>query len=451
MPVTVTGTVLGDPEARRGGRLTFFLRAETLTAKRRTEAVTGDVSVGLGPDAARGVSLDYGDRVQFEGTLETPRAATNPGAFSWRDYLARRGIYCQLRVKRPGAVVLQGASRLNPFVHLAWRIRRRMLAALHASLPPVQAAVLGGILIGHRTDLPPDLMADFVHTGTVHILASAGLHVGIVAFWLEWLCRKVTAPRKWGAVFTIAALWLYALMAGGRPSVTRAVLMATIYFGALLFEREPDLPTSFGAVALTILLIQPTALLEPGFQMSFLTILTLALAMPVWDSFWRPRLTAPLKRPLFRKAALRAVELAGLSFFAQLGSVPIVASNYNEISLTGWLANLLVVPTLFLLIPLGFAGALLWGAWHGAGACLLSAAGWGIARVVSVVRVFGESPWAYRSVATPPAPLLLCFYLAVYGGINALAQHFATKSAPLAARADLAAPDVVGRESLSAS
>ena len=173
---------------------------------------------------------------------------------------------------------------------------------------------------------------------------------------------KVTVPRKWGAVFTIAALWLYALMAGGRPSVTRAVLMASLYFGALLFEREPDLPTSFGAAALVILFLQPTALLEPGFQMSFLTILTLALAMPVWDSFWRPRLTAHLKRPLVRKAALRAVELAGLSLFAQLGSLPIVASDYNEFPLTGWLANLLVVPTLFLLIPLGFIGALVWGA-----------------------------------------------------------------------------------------
>ena len=190
LPVTLTGTVLGDPEARRGGRLTFLLRAEMLGVKGQAAAVSGDVSVGLGPDAAQGLSLDYGDRVQLEGTLETPRGATNPGAFSWRDYLARRGIYCQLRVKRRGAVTALGASRLNPFVHLAWRVRREMLTAIHASLLPVQAAVLGGVLIGHRTDLPPDLMVDFVHTNTVHILASAGLHVGIVAFWLEWLCRK---------------------------------------------------------------------------------------------------------------------------------------------------------------------------------------------------------------------------------------------------------------------
>ena len=317
LPVTLTGTIVSDPEVRRGGRLAFFLRAETLTVRGQISAVTGDVSVGLGPDAAAGQPFDYGDRVRLVGRLETPIGATNPGAFSWQDFLARRGVYCQLRVNRPASAEKLGASRLNPFVHLAWTVRRRMLAALNAALPPVSAAVLGGILIGHRTDLPPDLMADFIHTGTVHILASAGLHVGIAAFWLERLCRRLTLPRKGGAALSIAALWLYALMAGGRPSVTRAVLMATIYFGALLFEREPDLPTAIGAAALTILLLQPTALLEPGFQMSFVTILTLVLTMPVWDSFWRPRITARFQSLFLRSAALRIVELTGLSLIDQ--------------------------------------------------------------------------------------------------------------------------------------
>ena len=65
--------------------------------------------------------------------------------------------------------------------------------------------------------------------------------------------------------------------------MVRAVLMAALYFGAVLFEREPDGPTAVGAAALIILAGQPTALLEPGFQLSFLTIATLAVTMPVWN------------------------------------------------------------------------------------------------------------------------------------------------------------------------
>lgn len=415
-PVTVVGIVISDPEVRRAGRQTLFLRAESIQERRQERAVAGDVSVTLGPDAVQNLSLDYGDKVRLEGMLATPSPATNPGAFSWRDYLARRAVYCELRVKRRGAAEELGLSRLNPMLHLAVWVRRRVLTALRRDLPPTEAAVLGGILIGHRTDLPPELMADFVHTGTVHILASAGLHVGILAFWLETFFRKLTLPRKWQAVLLIFCLVIYALVCGGRPAVTRAVLMAALYFGAVLFEREPDLPTAFGAASLLILLIQPTALLEPGFQLSFLTILTLSLTMPLWDGFWRGLTETRIASPVARKAVLWALEGIGLSGLAQLGAMPIVAASYNEVSLCGWLANLLVVPALFVLIPLGFLGVLLSDVWRFGGIRLLQISGWGIERVLAVVHGFGGSEFAYRAFL-PPSPLWIFGYYAVIGWV----------------------------------
>lgn len=415
-PVIVTGTVVSDPEERHG-RTTLRLRAERVQTARQSVPVTGETYVALTPDALAGSTLDYGDRVALDGRLEAPPDATNPGAFSWRDYLARRNVYCQLRVKRVHAVQRLGAATLNPYVRLAWSVRRRVLDAVNGSLPPIQAAVLSGILLGKRTDLPSDLAADFVHTGTVHILASAGLHVGILAFWLFRLFERLTLPRKWSAALLILLLWLYALACGGRPSVTRAVLMATVYFFALLVEREPDLPTSLGVAVLLILLGQPTALLEAGFQLSFLTVLTIIVAMPVWEQFWRPRVDRWFTRLPLRKAAWWTLEMVGLSLLAQIGSAPIVATDYNEVSLTGVLANALVVPALFLVIPLGFTGALLWNVWHMAGMGLLVLTGsllqhW----VVAVVRGLGESTWAYRALPTPSPLAVLSYYVAVMGG-----------------------------------
>jgi len=433
-PVTVTGTVASDPEARPGGRLTFFLRAEQAQTRGQSVQVTGEAAVTLGPEAAHGLALDYGDRVQLDGQLDTPQSATNPGAFSWREYLARRAVYAELRVKRPGAAQVLGAGSPNPFLALAWRVRQGALNALQRSLPPTEAAVLSGILIGRRSDLPPELTADFVHTGTVHILASAGLHVGILAFWLERLFRTLTLPRKAQAALLIACLLLYALVCGGRPAVVRAVLMAALYFGSILFEREPDGPTAIGAAALIILILQPTALLEPGFQLSFLTILTLALTMPLWNSFWRPKLAAGIKQPALRKAAEWAVDGFGLSLLAQLGATPIVALSYSEFSLTGWLANGLVVPMLFALIPLGLIGIAIWTLWHGLGALLLTAAGWGIAVISGIVRGLGEAPGSHVSLPPPPLPLVLAFYALVYGAANA-----AQKAVPATSASDSAA------------
>ena len=429
--VTLTGTVVSDPEDHRG-RTTLYLQAETLATARGVAAVTGETYVTVTPDALRGSALDYGDHVALDGRLETPPDATNPGGFSWRDYLARRNIFCQLHVKRPQAVRRLGTTAQNPFARLAWAVRRRVLAAVRDSLPPTQAAVLSGILLGKRTDLTPDLMADFVHTGTVHILASAGLHVGIVAFWLLWLFERLTLPRKLSAVLIILLLWLYAIACGGRPAVTRAVVMATVYFGAILFERDPDLPTTVGVAALLILLEQPTALLEAGFQLSFLTVLTLAVGMPVWEQFWRPRVQARFTRPWPRKVAWWSLEMLGLSLLAQIGSAPIVATSYNEVSLIGVFANALVVPMLFVVIPLGFLGAALWNVWHVLGLGLLVMTGCGLHYVVWVVRGCGESAWAARALPTPPPFAVLCYYTLVVCGAWALRTFPPSRPLPAA-------------------
>ncbi len=431
-PVTLVGTIGSDPEARPGGRVTFFLRAASAQERGGSAAVTGEVSVTLGPDAARSVSLDYGDAVRLTGQLQAPEDATNPGAFSWRNYLARRAVYSELRVKRPGAAAILGGGSVNPFLRLAWQVRKRALWAIDSSLPPVPAAVLSGILIGRRSDLPPGLLADFVHTGTVHILASAGLHVGILAFWLERLGQKLTLPRKAQAVLLIASLLLYALVCGGRPAVVRAVLMAALYFGAALFEREPDGPTAVGAAALVILAGQPTALLEPGFQLSFLTIATLSVTMPVWSGFWHPKL-AVIKPSWLSKSAEWAIDGFGLSLLAQIGALPVMAAAYSEVSLTAWAANAFVVPLLFLLIPLGFAGILLWTISHALGAVVLALSGWGVTLIARVVTTLGELPWAYLALPPPPLPLILGFYALVYGGTNALQQLGKHADAPASA------------------
>ena len=131
-PVHLVGTVVSDPEERYG-RVTLLLSAERVqTARRGRPRDRGSVCRALACSGWSGHALDYGDRVALDGHLEIAAGATNPGAFSWRDYLARRAVYCQLRVKRPGAVQTLGASTLDPYMRLAWTVRRRILAAVHA-------------------------------------------------------------------------------------------------------------------------------------------------------------------------------------------------------------------------------------------------------------------------------------------------------------------------------
>lgn len=410
-PVLVMGMVDSDPE-QRAGHTSFTLRVEQIKRRGQAAAATGQCIVTL---PGTGSHADYGDRVVLDGQLETPPQATNPGAFSWRDALARRGIYAWLSLRRPQSLQLLGPTQSNPLLHLAWHVRHFVMRGIERSLPPGQAAVLGGILIGQRADLPPDLLDDFVRTGTVHVLASAGLHVGIVAVCLLALFRALTLPHKLSALLLVGVLVLYALVCGGRPGVTRAVIVAVVYLAALLCERAPDGPTTLGAAALVILAGQPTALWEAGFQLSFMTVLTLAIGMPAWSAFWQPRLERLFVRGAARKAAGWAVELCGLAIVAQLGALPMVAYDYNQVSLLSVPANLLVVPTLFLVIPLGFAGVLMWPLWHGAGAGLLWLCHWGLVWIVFVVRLCAAPGWAAIALPSPAPGLIVAYYLVLAG------------------------------------
>lgn len=405
--VLITGLVDSDPDVRLG-RTSFTLRAERIQSRGQVQAATGQCIVNL-PGTIQ--SLDYGERVTLDGLLETPPRATNPGAFSWREALARRGIYAVLHVRRPQAVQMLGPAASNPVLRLAWHVRHYVLRGIRGGLPPEQAAVLGGILIGQRTDLPPDLLSDFVRTGTVHLLASAGLHVGIIALCLLWIGRHATLPHKVSALLLMGTLGMYALVCGGRPGAVRAVVVAVVFLGAGLCERLPDGPTTLGAAAGLILFLQPTALWESGFQLSFLVVLTLVVGMPLWSAFWHPCLERRFTRPLFRKAAVWALDLCGLSILAQIGALPIVARDFNLVSLVGVPANLLAVPALFWVIPLGFAGALLWPLLPGVGAALLWLCHFGLAWIVHTVQMCAAPPWAAIVVSSPTTGLIVAYYL----------------------------------------
>ena len=265
-------------------------------------------------------------------------------------------------------------------------------------------------------------MDDFVRTGTVHILASAGLHVGIVIYWLLTLCERLTLPRKASASVIILTLIFYVLLCGGRPSVTRAVIMAVVYCAAFLFERDPDLPTTLAAAALIILTLTPTALLESGFQLSFLTVLTLAVGLPAWNELGKSRLEL-LPTGRTRKIARRAWELVGVSLLAQLGSLPIVARDYNEVSLLGIVANLLVVPVLFVLIPIGFAGVIVWPVWHAAAHLLFMPCAGLLAWIVTVVQACAAPAWASQAVPPPPMLWIVTYYAALLGILTMLPRR----------------------------
>ncbi len=160
------------------------------------------------------------------------------------------------------------------------RFRATLTDRIYASRLSTQAKEFANtILTGDAADLDPSARERFSASGLSHILALSGLHVGLIAMLISlalWPV-KIAGYRRSVTVAVIVLLWLYAAVTGFGPSVTRAVIMATIYLTGNLLQRRTLPLNSLCAAALLILLFDPAALYTIGFQLSFAAVLAIIL------------------------------------------------------------------------------------------------------------------------------------------------------------------------------
>jgi len=405
--VTLSGTVVSDPEPSRF-TTSLLLRVSAVDpASGPVHAYSGlvysRIPNGIGP-------VQYGDGLELRGALQEPGGPENPGLFRFPEYLARLGVYSAIVVRRESS-----AKRIPGSAHWLDRLARGMqsarqslIKALDRLFDPVKASLLSGIVLGQRTRLPAALKDDFSMTGTTHILASSGMNVGILAAAVFGLARWARIRRSRAVWLVIPALLLYTLLAGAKPSIVRADVMATVFLLAYALNREPDVPSAMALAALILLLWQPANLFDPGFQLSFVVVGTLVGVMPDFEDW--PQGT-PTKRPSAASKLGRAI-MAGLimSFIAQIAALPLTAQHFNQVSVVGIAANALI---LLVIPPLYIGGMLLWALTY-ASAWLTTALAWPIdvllTYVLGVAQTLGASPLAVLNVPSPGWPAVALYY-----------------------------------------
>ncbi len=356
----------------------------------------------------------FGDLAALKGDLELTSGARNPGGFDAEAVSWRRGTSAVLFVSHPEEchILSAGNSRNQPLFALAVNFRNRLREQLYRSLSERDAGVVQGILLGDKSNISSKLREDFERTGTEHILATAGLHVGIVVLLLRGILWRIGIPRRHALIICIAILVLFALMAGGRPAVSRAALIAGIYLASILLEREFDVWNALALAAFCILLWNPFQLLDPGFQLTFATVITIFHLVPFGERFLKEA-----KNRLFTKKEhsghlLWSFDLIAGCFFlsvaAQLGSLPLVAEYFHTFSVVSVLANTLAVPLLSIIIPLGFLTA-----FFSPIAVVLTPI---ISALIWIIKQCSELKWATFS-ATSPHPAAICgYYLIIWLG-----------------------------------
>ncbi len=358
-----------------------------------------------------------GDQLEVYGRLTRPPPANNPGEFDFARYRRTRRQLCLVRASHPDCVVtLSRSSRWNPGTWLA-RIRAAGSRILWSYLDHDRAGLAAAVLLGERERLEHDRTEAFVETGTIHLLAISGLHVGILVSVLTLALRGGWVSRPLGLLLIPALTLFYALLTDARPPVMRAALLIGISCLALYHGRRPLGFNTLAAAALVVLLWNPAQLFRVGGQLSFLAVGTLICFGPVWHRWqqedallWLIRSTRPAPVRLAHAAGrwIWRLTLAGLAVW--LVALPLVMHHFHLCSPVG----VLLTPLLYLPVAIALfsgLGVLVFGWLLPPLAVVFGhACDFSLGTLEGAVLVARQLPGAYTWVSGPPVWWLIVFY-----------------------------------------
>lgn len=369
------------------------------------------------------IPLRYGDRIEVQGVLRHPNEQRNPGGFDYRSYLARRGVFGILYPNRGQEIILTDRSGFPP---LRWTetLRRRVEIVIDEAYEEnrVHAQVLKGMLLGLRNELSPDILDAFRNSGSIHILAVSGLHVGLIATVCFFGFSLLRLPRKATDLLTIAAVVLYACLVGFRPSVFRASLMAVIFLISRIIERDRDLFNLLAFAAFVLLLINPAQLWDIGFQLSFAAVASIVYLMPKWESFIARIIGSNRTDPTVDQdsaMSLRSVWMRGVwwlamglgvTLSAQVGTTLIGVWHFHRMYPIGLVAGLFTVGLAAFLVNVTLVSVLLGLIWLPLAIPFAYANHFVLWVFLGLIEFFGQS-WAVLKMP-PPSFAFMVIYTA---------------------------------------
>lgn len=342
--------------------------------------------------------FDYGQKVELEARVRHPHNFGNPGAFNYRGYLARQDIYWTGSGAASAIQILSGQCG-SPFERFIFRLRSAALDRIERLYAgnPYNIGMMQAILIGETAKMERVWTDQFRSTGTFHALVISGTHVAVLAAFLLFLLRICLVPQSSALFMTVLISWLYALVTGWQPPVVRSAAGFSLFVVARYFFRQPRIMNLLAAIALGFLVLDPEQMFEASFQLSFLSVgFIAAFAVPLLEKTFGPlahslsdlsdrgrdphlqprvaqfrvemRLLAETVRLWTRlperfaslvvtipaRVFFYVLELVAISTVVQIGLALPMAVYFHRVSFTGLSANVIVVPLMSLVVPVGF-------------------------------------------------------------------------------------------------
>lgn len=290
------------------------------------------------------LKLEIGSKLLYYGKIYKHKEPNNPNQFDYGKYLENKSIYGQIYADSD--VKVNSVLDQNIWYYAA-AFRNRIITNLEKSgFAKDELNVVIALILGQQQDISPEILKDYQLAGAVHILSVSGLHVGCIMIAIGFLLKPLP-KTKFGEILKlfiiIAFLWLFALIAGFSPAVTRSVVMFTFIAVGEYSNRKTNIFHTLIASMFFILLFEPSFIFDVGFQLSYCALFFIVWMKPIFDKIWMPE----------NKILKYIWGILSVSFAAQIGAFPLSVYYFHQFPGLFFVTNLLVLPLLGVILALG--------------------------------------------------------------------------------------------------
>lgn len=393
----------------------FRLQAKVLATIDSAHHVTyaaGKVIVYLPKDSSVAMPA-YGDVFLINNRLFKPvPPPQNPGEFDYQRYLSFNQIYFQAYARKGEWMKIDTSMAEWVFekVYAVQQYFKRVLASSIGSAN--ETGVAEALLYGYDDGIDAETVQAYANTGTLHVLAVSGMHVGII-FWildtmLQWLDKK-RSTLLLKQILIIAGLWAYSLLCGLSPSILRATVMFSFIITGKMLNRSVNIYNTLAASACCLLCFDTGMIANVGFQLSYLAVLGIVFIQPYIYNWYAPS----------SWLADQVWKIIAVSLAAQFTTSPISILYFHQFPLCFLLSNLLIIPltTIILYTGIGLlvcSGITVVSEWLGKAMYYM------IFYTNELVKLIGKIPYAY--VNGLRLDIIECLLL--YGIVFGMAWYF---------------------------
>ena len=334
--------------------------------------------------------LKYGDILIIKNNLvvEVP-PPQNPDEFDYKRYLRFNNIHFQayLRQNDYQKTAITKTTFLYSWIYDVQKYFKETLAKYIVA--QTEIAVAQALLYGYDDDIDADVVQAYANTGTLHVLAVSGMHVGLIFMILTLMLKFMDKTKRTKLVknsIIILCLWIYSLLCGFSPSILRATVMFTFIILGQMLSRPTNVYNTLAISAFTLMCMDTNMLANVGFQLSYMAVIGIVFLQPYVSEWYEPK----------SWLGIQIWEITAISIAAQIITFPLGLLYFHQFPNYFLFSNLIIIPLTTIVIYIGiilviFSKIPIIALWLG------KLMYWGIALTNAIVKFVEQMPFSYIS------------------------------------------------------